>query len=45
MATVLVATEVVVAVEVERLTTVLGGMREAVDNEGSVVDLLSDIGV
>ena len=45
MAAVLVATEAVVAVEVERLTTVLGGMRDAVDNEGSVVDLLRDIGV
>ena len=48
MVAVLAATEVVeeaVACEVERLTTVLGGMREAVDNEGSVVDLLRDTGV
>jgi hypothetical protein len=48
VAAVLAATEAVeepVACEVERLTTVLGGMREAVDNEGSVVDLLRDVGV
>jgi hypothetical protein len=29
----------------ERLTTVLGGIREAADKEGSVVDLLRDTGV
>jgi hypothetical protein len=34
-----------VACGVERLTMVLGGMREAVDNEGSVVDLPRDTGV
>ena len=31
--------------EVERLATVLGGMREGVDNEGKVVDLVKDVGV
>ena len=39
------AVEEAVACEVERLTTVLGGMREAVDKEGNVVDLLRDTGV
>jgi len=34
-----------VVCEVERLTTVLGGMREDVDKEGNVVDLLRDVGV
>lgn len=31
--------------EVERLTVVLGGMREGVVNEGRVVDLFRDVGV
>jgi hypothetical protein len=37
--------EELVACDVERLTMVLGGMREAVDEEGNVVDLLRDVGV
>jgi hypothetical protein len=39
------AVEEPVACEVERLTVVRGGMREAVDKDGSVVDLLKDAGV
>ena len=39
------AVEEPAACEVERSTMVLGGMREGVDNEGNVVDLLRDIGV
>jgi len=39
------AVEEAVACEVERLTMFLGGMREAVDKEGNVVDLLRDAGV
>ena len=31
--------------EAERLATVLGGMREGVDNKGKVVDLVKDVGV
>jgi hypothetical protein len=39
------AIEELVACEVDRLTMVLGGMREAVDKDGNVVDLFRDVGV
>ena len=37
------AVEEPIACEAERLAIVLGGMREGVDNDGRVVDLLKDV--
>lgn len=39
------AVDALAVCEVERLTVVLGGMREGVVNEGRVVDLPRDVGV
>jgi hypothetical protein len=41
--TVVEAVEEPIACEAERLAIVLGGMREGVDNDGRVVDLLRDV--